>query len=57
MTTPQTQTTVIRANRILLFVGAFLFALASLAIAFGWDVNAWALGFGGFAAWCLSGAV
>lgn len=45
------------ANRILMFVGGVLFVLASLAIAFGWDVNPWALGFGGFAAWSFAWSV
>lgn len=44
--------------RILLVIGAVLFVIASLAaggVITG--LNAWAFGFGGFAAWALSGAV
>ncbi len=55
MTTPQRATT----SKILLVVGAILFFLAALTetgsdIA-GTPALAWA--FGGFAAWCLAGAV
>lgn len=45
------------ANRILMLVAGILFALASLALAFGWNINPWILGFGGFSAiafaWCI----
>jgi len=56
MTTPQRKVT---ASKILLVVGAILFFLAAL-METGSDVAgtpalAWA--FGGFAAWCLAGAV
>lgn len=44
-------------NRICMLIGVILFVLASLAQAFGWDVNPWALGFGGFAAWMLAGCI
>jgi hypothetical protein len=45
-------------SRLLLFVSAVCFILAALTAAFGLDVGPdWAWGFGGFAAWALSGAV
>lgn len=62
MTTPQQPQPVVvtpfSLSRILLVIGFFLFVIASLCAG---DVitglNAWAFGFGGFAAWMLSGAV
>lgn len=42
------------ANRIFMFLGFVLFALAALADAFSWSVNPWTLGFGGFACWSLA---
>lgn len=45
------------ANRILMFVAGVLFTLACLSLAFGWSVQPWILGFGGFAAVCFSWSV
>lgn len=44
-------------NRICMLIGVILFVLASLAKVFGWDVDPWALAFGGFAAWMLAGCI
>jgi len=60
MTQPQTRTgTFLYLNRFLLVIGAVCFFLAAVTIAGAnvFDAGAWAWGFGGFAAWCLAGAV
>lgn len=47
------------ASKLLLAAGAVCFVLAAITVA-GSSVlgaPAWAWGFGGFAAWCLAGAV
>jgi hypothetical protein len=45
-------------RRVLLVIGAVLFTVAALtAGGVLTGLNAWAFGFGGFAAWVLSGAV
>jgi hypothetical protein len=58
MTTPA-QYRYPQINRLLLVIGGVLFFLAAITFAgssiFG--APAWAWGFGGFAAWCLAGAV
>jgi hypothetical protein len=46
------------ANRILLVIGAFCFVIAALSAGGVFTGQSlWAWGFGGFAAWCLAGAV
>lgn len=63
MTAPQQPQSVVVStlslSRVLLFIGTVLFALAAFAA--GGDalggITAWSWGFGGFAAWVLSGAV
>lgn len=62
MTAPQPQPAAVAPyslRRILLVIGTVLFALAAFAA--GGDtlggITAWVWGFGGFAAWVLSGAV
>lgn len=44
-------------SRILLFVACALFVIAALCAGEVVTWDAWAFGFGGFAAWALSGAV
>lgn len=63
MTTPEPQPVVVAGawtlRRILLVAGCALFVIAAFAV--GGDqlggIPAWCWGFGGFAAWALSGAV
>ena len=61
MTTPAQHAPVVAwsLSRILLVIATVLFVLAAFAAGgdpLG-DIAAWAWGFGGFAAWALSGAV
>ena len=43
-------------SRFFMFIGALLFVLASLSVAFSWAAPAWAFGFGAFGAVCLAWA-
>lgn len=48
---------VLTRNRFMMLVATLLFALAALAIAFGWDTPPWAFGFGAFGATTLAWAI